>query len=316
MTTTANLGVTKIDSAQAQKEVTANEAFDVFDAAFSELAHTMTDANYTLSTSTTPQEWQYGVINLTGTLTAARNVIVPTNKKLYVVNNGTTGGFAVTLKTSAGTGIAVAAGASAFLRCNGTNVVPAMTAGSGVGDVVGPASATDGHLAVFDLATGKLIKDGGVAPTGTNTGDQTSVSGNAGTATALQTARTIGGTSFDGTANITQPYDLPTFYPGIPTASAKMYRGKVVRALAIPANFAGFEFTATANAAASTVFDVQKNGSSIGTVTIAAGGITPTGATTAGAAQSLTAGDVFGVICPATPDATLADPAITFAFTR
>lgn len=38
---------------------------------------------------------------------------------------------------------------------------------------------------------------------GTNTGDQTSVTGNAGTATKLQTARTINGTSFDGSANIT-----------------------------------------------------------------------------------------------------------------
>ena len=38
---------------------------------------------------------------------------------------------------------------------------------------------------------------------GTNTGDQTSVTGNAATATALQTARTINGTSFNGTANIT-----------------------------------------------------------------------------------------------------------------
>lgn len=38
---------------------------------------------------------------------------------------------------------------------------------------------------------------------GTNTGDQTTITGNAGTATALQTARTIGGVSFDGTANIT-----------------------------------------------------------------------------------------------------------------
>lgn len=37
---------------------------------------------------------------------------------------------------------------------------------------------------------------------GTNTGDQTSVSGNAGTATALQNARTIGAVSFNGTANI------------------------------------------------------------------------------------------------------------------
>lgn len=38
---------------------------------------------------------------------------------------------------------------------------------------------------------------------GTNTGDQTTITGNAGTATALQTARTIGGSSFNGTANVT-----------------------------------------------------------------------------------------------------------------
>jgi hypothetical protein len=35
--------------------------------------------------------------------------------------------------------------------------------GGGVGDVVGPASSTDGHFAQFDLATGKLLKDGGLA---------------------------------------------------------------------------------------------------------------------------------------------------------
>lgn len=33
-------------------------------------------------------------------------------------------------------------------------------------DVVWPASSTDWHLAVFDWATGKLIKDGGAIPTG------------------------------------------------------------------------------------------------------------------------------------------------------
>lgn len=38
---------------------------------------------------------------------------------------------------------------------------------------------------------------------GTNTGDQTSVTGNAGTATKLATARNINGTPFDGTADIT-----------------------------------------------------------------------------------------------------------------
>lgn len=38
---------------------------------------------------------------------------------------------------------------------------------------------------------------------GSNTGDQTTITGNAGTATKLATARTINGVSFDGSANIT-----------------------------------------------------------------------------------------------------------------
>lgn len=41
------------------------------------------------------------------------------------------------------------------------------------------------------------------AISGTNTGDQTTISGNAGTATALQNARNINGVSFNGTANVT-----------------------------------------------------------------------------------------------------------------
>lgn len=41
--------------------------------------------------------------------------------------------------------------------------------------------------------------------TGTNSGDQTTVSGNAGTATALQNPRTINGVSFDGGTNINVP---------------------------------------------------------------------------------------------------------------
>lgn len=58
----------------------------------------------------------------------------------------------------------------------------------------------------FPDATGTVVLGGGTCSgtsSGTNTGDQTSVSGNAGTATALQTPRTIGGSSFDGTANVT-----------------------------------------------------------------------------------------------------------------
>lgn len=55
---------------------------------------------------------------------------------------------------------------------------------------------------------------------GTNTGDQTTVSGNAGTATALQTARTINGVSFNGTSNITIPTIITSgSFSGIGTAT-------------------------------------------------------------------------------------------------
>lgn len=63
------------------------------------------------------------VINLTGAMTAGRNVVVPTSAKVYLIKNSTTGGFAVTVKTAAGTGVAVAAGTSQWVYCDGTNVV-------------------------------------------------------------------------------------------------------------------------------------------------------------------------------------------------
>jgi hypothetical protein len=47
--------------------------------------------------------------------------------------------------------------------------------GAGAGNVVGPASAVDNHLAVFDGTTGKLIKDGGAIPSATPAGSDTQV---------------------------------------------------------------------------------------------------------------------------------------------
>jgi hypothetical protein len=111
------------------------------------------------------------------------------------------------------------------------------------------------------------------------------------------------------------PFDIPVYFPGVPTASTK-FRFKMARAVTFPANFAGSQFTATANATASTVIDIQKNGSSVGSCTIAAGGTTPTFASSGGASVSFAAGDVIAFICPASPDLTLADPSITLAGTR
>ena len=67
------------------------------------------------------------VINLTGAMTAGRNVVVPTANKLYLIKNSTTGGFAVTVKTSAGSGVVVAAGTAQWVYCDGTDVVQGLS---------------------------------------------------------------------------------------------------------------------------------------------------------------------------------------------
>lgn len=54
-----------------------------------------------------------------------------------------------------------------FLTTNGTTASWASVAGVGLGDLSGPASATNNNVAVFDGTTGKLVKDGGKGlPTG------------------------------------------------------------------------------------------------------------------------------------------------------
>lgn len=64
------------------------------------------------------------VLTLDGSSTSDHDVIVPTQQKLYVVkNNDTDDVRAVTVKTSAGTGVATKSGETRLLICDGTNVV-------------------------------------------------------------------------------------------------------------------------------------------------------------------------------------------------
>lgn len=64
-------------------------------------------------------------IECTGALTAARNLVVPANKKLYFIFNNTSGGFAVTVKVSGQPGVSVPNGKKMLLVCNGTDIVDA-----------------------------------------------------------------------------------------------------------------------------------------------------------------------------------------------
>lgn len=59
----------------------------------------------------------------TGAPAENKNIICPSVTKLYIVRNNVSGGFTVTLKTAAGSGITVRNGATAILWCDGTDVV-------------------------------------------------------------------------------------------------------------------------------------------------------------------------------------------------
>jgi len=91
----------------------------------------MADADQTMTitsgASTATNNARNMFIECTGALTAARSLIVPTNKKLYFISNATTGGFAITVKVSGQTGVSVPMGAKVALVMNsaGTDIVVA-----------------------------------------------------------------------------------------------------------------------------------------------------------------------------------------------
>lgn len=136
-------------------------------------------------------------IECTGALTAARNLVVPANKKLYFIYNNTSGGYAVTVKVSGQTGVLVANGSKVILVCNGTDVVNATSylattstlsvssGGTGVATLTGVAYGNG--TSAFTAATGAQIVSaiGATAVT------------NATNATSATTATNIAG----GTAN-------------------------------------------------------------------------------------------------------------------
>lgn len=155
-------------------------------------------------------------------LSAAGEIICPAASKIYVLDNNTS--YTITLKTSGGTGVAVPAGGASLLVCDGTNVV------AGVKDITGNAAtaAVSAASTITTSATASAFKVPFANTTANTTGNYDllqddadtftynpstntlvvgtvsgALSGNATTATTLQTARTINGVSFNGSANIT-----------------------------------------------------------------------------------------------------------------
>jgi hypothetical protein len=149
-------------------------------------------------------------------------------------------------------------GAVTWMRVNADNTVTARTAAQTLSDIGAQAAGT--------YATGT-----GTA-SGTNTGDQTTITGNAGTATALQTARTIGGTSFNGTADIT-PQNVTianeatdtTCFPCFVTAATGDLQPKTNAALTFNSNTGSLAATTFVGALTGTASGNLVSGGALGT---------------------------------------------------
>jgi hypothetical protein len=130
------------------------------------------DANLTITitNSNAAQAARALVLNVTsvfGSLSATRELIVPTIQKQYIVQNNTTGGQSITVKTSGGTGITVPNGRKAHLYVNGTNVIQMfdfvdINGGTIDGTPIGGASAAAAAFTTL-TASGATTLNGAVA---------------------------------------------------------------------------------------------------------------------------------------------------------
>src|ERR1700691_5606313 len=119
MSSSPNLGIQLLAESQSTKYVTVNNAIDALDEAIAAVfTQAMGDADQTPSAA---QAAQCAVIQCTGALTADRHLILPNSHKVYGINNQTTGGHNIIVKTSgSGSTVTIASGAK-WVYCEGSN---------------------------------------------------------------------------------------------------------------------------------------------------------------------------------------------------
>jgi hypothetical protein len=159
-------------------------------------------------------------ISAATTTGSGSTVVLSTSPTLTTPNLGTPSTLVGTNITGTASGLTAGAitgqANSATITAASTETVSTIALRDGNGDIyartfnMNPAYGDNAPNKLVGTSAGGQIREMSQAQaksyldlSGTNTGDQTTITGNAGTATALQTGRTISGTLFDGTANIT-----------------------------------------------------------------------------------------------------------------
>lgn len=161
-----------------------------------------------IAVTLTATEAANSILNFTGLLTASINVIVPTSIREWTIYNATTGAFTLTVKTSAGTGIAVTQGTRQLLYCDNTNVVKSNDAGTGT---------------VTSVAAGTGLSGGTITTAGTISLENTAV-----TAGAYGTAIAVPAITFDAQGRATAASVVPISIPSIQDFRLSLTSGQPV----------------------------------------------------------------------------------------
>jgi hypothetical protein len=125
------------------------------------------------------------VIKLTGTITGNQIVTIPDSiEKVYVIENGTSGAFTVTVKTISGTGVtwATTDKGKKMIYSDGTNILEGITSTGNIttgnittGDITA-GDITAGNISVGTIASGEITATGNIIPGATDTYDLGSAS--------------------------------------------------------------------------------------------------------------------------------------------
>lgn len=117
--TTTNFQIAELVEGQGQQAVTVNTALAKIDKALA--SYLSKSVAGSINVTLTATEWENKAFQFTGAITANISVIVPNTPRVFVAYNTTSGAFTLTIRTSAGTGVALT-GMRTLLLCDGTDV--------------------------------------------------------------------------------------------------------------------------------------------------------------------------------------------------